>query len=162
MLSEKIQPTTLDDAPAYWFLNALHILLARNESEGGAYSLIHFTGSPGFTTPYHVHHTEDEAFYVLDGKLTVIVDGKKMVLGANAYLFLPRGVPHGFRCSGEKDSHVLTHVMPGGKVGFVGMMLDMATPVRGHVLPQPTPPDLPKLKALCEKHKIDILGPLPE
>jgi quercetin dioxygenase-like cupin family protein len=110
MLSERLRTTTPDDAPAYWFLNNLHILLAKSESTGGAYSLIHLTASPGFETPYHLHHSEDEAFYVLDGKFTFICDGKKTVLGAGGYIFLPRGVPHGMRCSSEKTSRVLINV----------------------------------------------------
>jgi quercetin dioxygenase-like cupin family protein len=162
MNSELLQTATLDDAPAYWFLNNLHILLAKSESTGGAYSLIHLTASPGFETPYHLHHTEDEAFYVLDGKFTFICDGKKTVLGAGGYIFLPRGVPHGMRCSSEKNSRVLIHVIPGAETGFVGMMLEMALPATERVLLEPTPPDLQRLAALCEKNKIDILGPLPE
>jgi quercetin dioxygenase-like cupin family protein len=161
MLSELLQTTTLNDAPAYWFLGALHILLAKSESTGGAYSLIHLTASPGFATPYHLHHVEDEAFYVLDGELTVICGGKKTLLGAGGYIFLPRGVGHGFRCSGEKDSRVLIHVIPGGNIGFVGMMLEMAVPAKERVLSD-EPPDLQRLRTLCEMNKIDILGPLPE
>jgi quercetin dioxygenase-like cupin family protein len=161
MLSELLQTTTLNDAPAYWFLGALHILLAKSESTGGAYSLIHLTASPGFATPYHLHHVEDEAFYVLDGELTVICGGKKTLLGAGGYIFLPRGVGHGFRCSSEKDSRVLIHVIPGGNIGFVGMMLEMAVPAKERVLSD-EPPDLQRLRTLCEMNKIDILGPLPE
>jgi len=51
--------------------------------------------------------------------------------------------------------------MPGGKVGFVGMMLEMAMPVRKGVVPE-SPPDVQRLKTLCEKNQIDILGPLPK
>jgi quercetin dioxygenase-like cupin family protein len=161
VLSERIQTTTLDDAPAYWFLNAVHILLARSESEGGSYSLVHLTVPPGFSTPYHVHHTEDEALYVLEGELTVICNGNKMVREAGSYIFLPRGVPHGFRYTGGENSRVLIHVIPGGKVGFIGMMLEMAIPIRRGVLPAPTPPDFLKLDALCKKNEIEILGSLP-
>jgi hypothetical protein len=52
--------------------------------------------------------------------------------------------------------------VPGGEIGFVGMMLEMAVPATERVLIKPTPPDLQRLAALCEKNKIDILGPLPE
>ena len=162
MSAELLQATTLEDAPAYWFLNNLHILLTKSESTGGAYSLIHLTASPGFETPYHLHHTEDEAFYVLDGEFTFICDGKKTVLGAGGYIFLPRGVPHGLRCSSQKDTHLLIHVIPGAEVGFMGMMLEMAVPAKERVFLEPTPPDFQRLAALCEKNKIDILGPLPE
>ncbi len=103
MISEFVSDN-LDNAPAYWFLNALHILLAQNQSEDGAYSLIHLTAEPGFETPYHLHHTEDEAFYVLEGEVTVIHDGEKIVAGTGSYIFLERGVPHGFRNSSDKTS----------------------------------------------------------
>lgn len=152
----------LDTAPAYWFLNSLHLLLALNETEEGAYSLLHLTAPPHFETPYHVHRDEDEAFYILDGEVTVIRDGETIVAGPGSYIFLPRGVPHGFKSSSDKDSHVLIHAIPGGKVGFVAMMLAMATPIQNrHKLPEPTPPDFKRLAELCEQNKISILGPLP-
>jgi quercetin dioxygenase-like cupin family protein len=140
----------------------LHILLAKSQATGGAYSLIHLTATPGFDTPYHLHRMEDEAFYVLDGEFTFFCGEKKTVLGSDGYIFLPRGVPHGLRCNSEKDSRLLIHVIPGADVGFVGMMLEMAVPARERVLREATAPDLQRLKALCEKNKIDILGPLPE
>ncbi len=158
----KFSSVNLDNAPAYWFLNALHLLLAHNESENGAYSLVHLTAPPEHETPYHVHHTEDEAFYVLEGELTMICDQEKIVAGPGSYIFLPRGVPHGFRTTGDKDSRVLIHAIRGGKVGFVGMMLAMATPIHDRYnLPAATPPDLQKLALLCEQNNISVLGPLP-
>jgi quercetin dioxygenase-like cupin family protein len=162
MQSASLRATTLDDAPAYWFLNTLHILLAKSQSTGGAYSLIHLTATPGFATPYHLHHMEDESFYVLDGEFTFFCDGKKTVLGPGGYIFLPRGIPHGLKCSSEGDARLLTHVMPGADVGFVGMMLEMAMPARERILRDPKPPDLQRLRTLCKKNQIDILGPLPE
>jgi quercetin dioxygenase-like cupin family protein len=152
----------LDTAPAYWFLNALHLLPAHNESDDGTFSLIHLTAPPGFETPYHLHHAEDEAFYVLEGELTVIRDGENIVTGPGSYIFLPRGVPHGFRSNIDRDSRILIHAIPGGKVGFVAMMLEMGVPIHDrHKLPKATPPDLKKLQTLCKRNKIDVLGPLP-
>jgi quercetin dioxygenase-like cupin family protein len=161
MPSALMQTTTLDDAPAYWFLNNLHVLLAKNESTGGAYSLVHLTAPPGFETPYHRHHTEDESFYVLEGEFTFICDGKKTILGAGGYIFLPRGVPHGLRSTSEKDGRLLIHVLPGAEVGFMGMMAEMSLPARERVLREPIPIDVQRLTVVCEKNKIDILGPLP-
>jgi quercetin dioxygenase-like cupin family protein len=162
MLSE-FSGVNLDNAPAYWFLNALHLLLAHNQSGEGAYSLIHLTAPPELETPYHLHHDEDEAFYVLEGELTVIRNGEKIVAGPGSYIFLPRGVPHGFRVSCANGSKVLIHVIPGGKVGFVGMMLEMATPIQDrHKLPAAMPPDIKQLTSLCEQNNISVLGPLPK
>ena len=89
MNAATLHATNLDDAPALWFLNTLHIILAKSESTGGAYSLFHLTATPGFATPYHLHHAEDEAFYVLDGEFTFFSEDKKIVLGPGGYIFLP-------------------------------------------------------------------------
>jgi quercetin dioxygenase-like cupin family protein len=161
MLSESLD-VNLDNAPAYWFLNALHLLLADNASGDGAYSLIHLSAPPGLETPYHLHHNEDEEFYVLEGEITIVRDGETIVAGPGSYVALPRGVPHGFRVSSADVSKVLIHVIPGGKVGFVAMMLEMATPIQDrHNLPAATPPDLKRLGALCEQNNINVLGILP-
>ena len=48
MLSKTIQTTTLTDAPAYWFLNAVHILLAKSEVGGR----LLFAGAPHSTSRF--------------------------------------------------------------------------------------------------------------
>ena len=161
MLSELLpRSVSKTDGPAYWFLNGLNIVMATSESTGGAFSLVHNTTPPGHATPYHLHHVEDEAFFVLDGEFTFICDGIKTILGPGGYIFLPRNIPHGIRCSGSAPSTMLILAMPG--TGFVGMMTEMAEPAKERVLPRPTAPDLEKLTMLCAKYNIDILGPLPE
>jgi quercetin dioxygenase-like cupin family protein len=144
---------------AYWFLNTLNIVKATSESTHGAFSMILSTAPPGHETPYHLHHAEDEAFYVLDGEFTFFSEGKKTILRSGGYIFLPRGIPHGIRCTGSGPSTKLILAMPGS--GFLGMMLEMAEPAKERVLPPPTAPDIEKLTMLCAKYKIDILGPLP-
>jgi quercetin dioxygenase-like cupin family protein len=151
---------TETSGPAYWFLNGLNVVMATSESTGGAFSMVHHRAAPGHATPYHLHHIEDEAFYVLEGEFTFVCDGEKTMVGAGGYIFLPRGIPHGIRCSGSTASTMLILAMPG--TGFVGMMLEMAEPAKERVLPPPTAPDIEKLTMLCAKYKIEILGPLPE
>ncbi len=161
MLSElPVRSISGADDPAYWFLNGLNVVKATSESTHGAFSMVHHTSPPGHATPYHLHHLEDEAFYVLDGEYTFISDGAKTVVRPGGFIFLPRGVPHGIRCTGSVPSTLLVVAIPG--TGFLGMMLEMAEPAKGRVLPPPSPPDIEKLTRLCAKYKIDILGPLPD
>ena len=161
MLAELLpQAVDASEGDAYWFLNNLEVVKATSASTGGAYSLLYQVSAPGHATPYHLHHEEDEAFYVLAGEFTFICDGKKSVLGPGGYIFLPRKIPHGIRCSSKTPATMLILAMPGN--GFVGMMLEMAVPATERVLPTPAAPDVAKLTAACEKYKIDILGPLPE
>ena len=122
--------------------------------------MVYQIAPPGHATPYHLHHVEDEAFYVLDGEFTFLCDGRKSVVGPGGYIFLPRGIPHGIRVSSSTPATMLILAMPGS--GFLGMMQEMATPAIARVLPEPTQPDLQKLTLLCAKYQIDLLGPLPD
>lgn len=157
-LVPRIVPT--EDGPAYWFLNGLYTLKATTESTGGAFSLVHEVSPPGHATPYHLHHIEDEAFWVLGGSFAFFCDGKKTMVGPGGYVFLPRGIPHGIRVEGSSPGEMLILATPG--TGFVGMVQEMAEPAKERVLPPPTEPDMEKLMRLCAKYQIDILGPLPE
>lgn len=151
---------TADEGPAYWFLGGLCTVKATTESTGGAYSLTHEIMPPGHATPYHLHHYEDEAFWVLDGEFAFICDGKKTIVGPGGYIFLPRGIPHGIRVHSERPATMLILATPG--TGFVGMMEEYAEPTTERVLPPPSVPDMEKLTRLCAKYGIDLLGPLPE
>ena len=158
----KLLPNSVAEAEgqAFWFLNNLCLVKATTESTGGSFSLVYQIAPPGHATPYHLHHAEDEAFYVLDGEFTFICGGNKFVVGPGGYIFLPRGIPHGIRVSSSAPSTMLIFAMPGS--GFLGMMQEMATPATARVLPEPTPPDIQKLTRLCAKYQIDLLGLLPE
>ena len=157
-----LSPQTLAEAegPAFWFLNNLCVVKATTESTGGAFSMVYQISPPGAATPYHLHHVEDEAFYILDGEYTFICDGVKTIVGPGGYIFLPRRIPHGIRVSSSVPATMLILATPG--TGFVEMMEEMAQPALERVLPKPTQPDLEKLTSLCAKYQIDILGPLPE
>jgi quercetin dioxygenase-like cupin family protein len=45
----------------------------------------------------HVHADEDDAFYILEGALTFILDGEDVVAPAGTFVLVPPGVVHGFR-----------------------------------------------------------------
>ncbi len=161
-VSTELEPRMIsaDEGPAYWFLNTLCTVKATAESTGGSFSVVHHVAPGGFATPYHLHHNEDEAFYVLDGEYTFFCDGKKHVVGRGGDIFLPRGIPHGVRVDGSAPATTLILASPGTE--FVGMMEQMSEPATERVLPSPKEVDLERLMMLCKRYGIDILGPLPD
>jgi mannose-6-phosphate isomerase-like protein (cupin superfamily) len=158
----RFQPQALkaEEGSAFWFLNNLITVKATTESTGGSYSLCHQIAPPGSATPYHLHHVEDEAFFILDGESTFTCDGQKTIAGRGDFLFLPRGIPHGIRVTGSTPTTMLILATPGA--GFVGMMEEMGRPAPERVLPPASQPDIERLTRLCSKYQIDVLGPLPE
>jgi len=85
----------------------------RGEQTGGAYSLSELTFQPGSQgTPLHVHHREEELYYVIEGELQVVVGGEETVLGVGASVRLPRGIPHKVWPVGNVATRVLMIVSP--------------------------------------------------
>lgn len=68
-------------------------------------------GSAG--APPHLHERSAEMFYVLDGRLEVLVDDAITVLGAGDLLVVPPAVPHAFAPAGDTDVDVLVVFTPG-------------------------------------------------
>jgi len=141
---------------AFRFLGIPTLMRSTGETTKGAFCLMEqWTIPPGFASPYHVHHIEDEAFYVLEGEIAFVFDGKWIKAGPGAYVFGPREIPHGFKIAGTAPARVLILCAPAGFERFVlEMGEDFTSP--------PAPPDMTKLSRLAAQYKIDILGPLPE
>ena len=87
------------------------------EATGGAYSLVE-EELWGDSTPLHLHRREEEAFYVLSGRLAVWVDGTEQFAEPGAFLLIPRGVPHAARRVTDEPVRMLTLVSPSGLQRF--------------------------------------------
>jgi quercetin dioxygenase-like cupin family protein len=89
-------------------------VLVRSEESGDAVALVENTvpaGWPG--TPLH-HHAFDEAFYVLDGELTLQVGDQVVVRRPGDVVFAPSGVPHAVANPGDRPARYLLVCTPGG------------------------------------------------
>lgn len=160
MIAHDLQPylNTRDDEPVS-FLGCPTLVRASAATTGGAFGLIeHLTMPPGFASPYHRHKNEDEAFYVLEGQLAFVCDGRWMSGGPGAFVFGPRGIAHGFKVEGSSPARLLLLCTPGGFEQFV---LDLGAPMPAPGA-TPPPPDMARLMAAATEYGIEILGPLPE
>jgi quercetin dioxygenase-like cupin family protein len=135
------QPPVLD------FLTGRVRILAGGEATGGALGLVEMVEAPaGDMPPLHVHHAQDEGFYVLEGEVTLYTPGDQTTLRAGDYLLAPRGVPHTYRV-GDAPARWLVTSVPAGFEQFVAAASDR---------PDAGPEELARLAA---EHGIEILGP---
>jgi mannose-6-phosphate isomerase-like protein (cupin superfamily) len=51
---------------------------------------------PQLIAPLHVHHSDDEAWYVLEGTLRFRVDDEELEATAGSVVFVPRGTSHAY------------------------------------------------------------------
>ena len=138
----------------YWLVQDLITPLVSADRSCNAYELAGCVVHPGGGPPPHVHHREDEMFYVVDGQFAFVFD-KSVIRGdAGTCVFLPRDIVHTFRNVGEKPGTLLVATMPGGfhKFGECASMpcTDPSTP------PPVDPQSLRKLAAACEKFGIEM------
>jgi quercetin dioxygenase-like cupin family protein len=94
--------------------SARNRVLLRGEESGGAVAIVENTmpaGAPG--PPLH-SHAFDEAFYVLDGELTVQVDDQVTTAHSGELIFVPRGVPHTLANLTEAPARLLLVLTPPG------------------------------------------------
>jgi mannose-6-phosphate isomerase-like protein (cupin superfamily) len=154
------QPYALarDEGTAIWFLGTLVVMKATSEQTGGAFGLIENLMPADFAGPYHVHHAEDEAFWVLEGTVTFVCGNQTVTGGPGTFVYGPRDVPHGLRAEGTTPARILLQNLPGG---FEHFFRDMGEPAQALTLPPPGPIDMEKLVALGRKYHFEILGPLP-
>jgi quercetin dioxygenase-like cupin family protein len=146
------------EGEALWFLGTRATIKASADTTAGRVGVIEQLAPQGSGSPLHVHHNEDEWFYVIDGELTFLVGGERIVAGAGGFVYGPRGIPHIFMVTSEEPSHFLLVAEPGG---FENMVRAAGVPATAPGLPpaDAPPPDMEKLGAAAAAQGIEILGP---
>jgi quercetin dioxygenase-like cupin family protein len=144
------------EGEAVWFLRSRMLIKATAEMTNGAYGLIEVTIPPGFSPPQHIHHREDESFYVLDGGLTVQCGEQTISASAGSYVFLPRDVPHSFVVEGDTPVRMLNITSPGGGEHFFAAA---GRPAESEGLPPLGPPDIDRLRAASQQYGSELVGP---
>src|SRR5579872_4957271 len=94
--------------------NTITIAAGKEDTEG-AFTLLDYELAPGFAAlPPHVHHQEDEAAYVLEGRLLVRVGETERLVGPGEFVLLPRGTVHAQRNPGPVPVRFLMLLIPAG------------------------------------------------
>ena len=144
------------EGTALWTLGALFTVKASSAQTGGAFSLLEFEQPGGTEPPPHIHAKEDESFFVLDGEMAVMCGDDRFTATAGSFVFLPRGIVHGFTILGDTPLRGLVLTLPGGFDQFV---MEMGEPALSRTIPAGGPPDMARLMALTAKYGIELQIP---
>jgi quercetin dioxygenase-like cupin family protein len=152
------QPTTT--AEQLWFLNGLITFRVRHDEGGDGVSVLEHRAAHGDSAPLHVHHTEDEAFYVLEGVLRIQAGDADLRIGAGEAALAASGVPHTYRVESAEGARWLVVTTRGQFERFVRAV---SRPAERPDLPAPQGPPTPEqteaLAATAREHGIELLGP---
>ena len=155
----KLEPIAVakGEGEAYWWLGGLAVVKATAADTGGQVTIIEITERPGTEAPLHVHHREDEAFWVLEGEVAFEVGGKTIPAGPGDYVFGPRDIPHRYTVGGE-GCRMLFIFTPGG---FEELIREMSEPAPSLTLPPPLAEDeldFEKIQGIAKAHGNELLG----
>ena len=153
-------PYTLapDEGQAVWFLDTLMTVKVDAARTGGAYMLVECLLTPGFGPPPHIHHADDEAFYILEGEMSGFCGDQTWRGGPGTFVFMPRGIPHTFQVDSSMPARVL---QLGNGSGFERFISEAGEPAQALTLP-PTPPgptEIGRMLATAPKYDIEMLIP---
>lgn len=106
--------------------------------------------------PLHIHHREDEAWYILDGRMTFYVGDEVLEATAGCFAFAPRGIPHTFTVDAE-PTRVLVLASP---AGFERFALELGQPAASDTPPPSLAMPAPEvLGPVAERYGIEVVGP---
>lgn len=144
-----------------WFAGGgLFTMKATSAETGGAFVLFEDREVHGKTTPLHIHPTDDEVLYVLEGEILGYADGEEHRVGEGGVFVAPRGVPHSFLVT-SKAARLLCLTVPG--TGWAEVVYrELCEPAGSDAVPGSLPADMAKLRAVAERtDTIEIVGPSP-
>ena len=145
-----------DEGQARWWFASLAVIKATAADTGGQMAIIEITEPPGAEAPLHVHHREDEGFWLLEGDVTFFVGDTTIEAHAGDYIFGPRDIPHRYTV-GSAGCRMLFIMTPGG---FEDLVIAMSEPAGSRTLPPPSEvePDWEQVAAIARAHGNELLG----
>jgi quercetin dioxygenase-like cupin family protein len=115
-------------------------------------SMFDWTMPPRFSTGLHVHRTQEETFYVLDGECDWQVGDRRIRATPGTFLFIPPGVPHNIANTTDKAARVLMTVSPPGHENYFEELAKAVS--------HESPPDTKTIGELRRRYDTDQLSAL--
>ncbi len=148
-----------DGGRSIWLLGMLVTFKAVSEETGGEYSLYELTVPPQLGALPHIHHAETEAFYVLEGEVEFLKGEQTVRARVGEFVFIPRGMVHGFKNVGQEPARYLGIVTPGGLAEK--LLTGLGEPAKAETLPPPPegPPDVERIAEIVSKYDTEMVLP---
>lgn len=155
-----IKHVPVSGGEAYWEMGAsLVVFKAVSADTEGRYSAFEVYDEPESGPPMHRHSREDEAYYVLEGNYEVHYPGAAPIqLGPGAYVHVPQGTVHTYKCVGSTRGRVLVVSSPAGLETFFAELGQRAVDLENPPVAT-EPPDFAWVAGVAARHGIDVVGP---
>ncbi len=140
-----------------WVLGDLYTFKVVGEETGGAFAVLEVQVELQNGPPPHIHHREDETFYVLEGEFSFLHGDIKFTATAGSFVYIPRGTLHTFKNIGTSQGRFLVIITP---AGFEKFFEEIGEPAIDKSSPPPfNPATVEKLLTLAPKYHLEVRVP---
>jgi len=101
-------------------------VLLTTEATGGAISVLMAWHKPGEGPPDHLHFSQEEIFFVIEGTYELTVADQTSRVGPGTLVFIPRHVVHRFKNVGDTTACMLDWSLPGGQDHYFRAISELA------------------------------------
>jgi quercetin dioxygenase-like cupin family protein len=141
-----------------WYNGSLMTFLATAEDTQGSFALMEAVSRKETAPPPHIHHWEEETFYVLEGEMTVTVGDRTIKATPGTMVVVPRHTVHSFVIESEQ----LRALILSTPAGLEQWFKEFSVPAPAMTLPPPA--DLPyseiqRMLAAAPKFGIEFVMP---
>jgi quercetin dioxygenase-like cupin family protein len=136
------------DFPTVNVLGDLTSLLLPSADNPSQHGVSVVNASPGGSPPPHVHHTMDEAFYILDGSIEFLANGVWTPLHTGDFAYSPPGATHTYRNRSTRPAKFLVYHTAGSLDAMFQALHQLPTP--------PTPTEITRI---CSQHDTILVTP---
>ena len=102
----------------------MNVMIAAEQTSGTCSVLI-AEFKPGEGPPPHLHRDTDEYFFVLEGTISLVVDGKESTVASGHLILTPRGTTHSFKNIGTSTARLLEWTVPGRSEPYFRAVYEM-------------------------------------
>lgn len=158
-MTDRIYSYKANEGEARWWMGSLAIIKASGKDTNGGFSLVEVVEHEGAISPLHVHHHEDEAFWILEGSLTFEVGDKTIKAEAGSFLFGPKDIPHRYAVD-KGPARLLFILTPSGFEDFIRETSESTPTFSLPPVPEapPTDEEMEQLMPIVQKYGMEILG----
>jgi len=142
----------------YWGPGDQIRFLITGEQTGGAFFMAEVSVPPGGGPPPHIHSREEETFFLQQGTVTIQVGGQTLHASPGDCVYLPRGIMHSFKNTGNVDAKFLLVVTPAGLENFFEEAFYPAQDSSASA-PLITEAMLNRLRSAAAKHGLELAPP---
>ena len=141
-----------------WYNGQLMTFLAAAEDTQGRFALIEAVARRGNDPPPHIHHREEETFYVLEGEMTFSVGGQTIKDTPGTMVCLPRDVAHSFVIDSEQ-LRMLILLTPAGFEGWFKEFSVSAPAIKLPPADEPAYGDVQRMLEAAPRYGVEFVSP---